>query len=377
MSALPSRPQDWRVALIVGDLNTGGAQKQSLYIAHALYEAGVTLQVFYTSYNLEGFASLEQRGIPLVNFGQVGHVPGRVISLARKLRKFRPHVAYALRTYLNLYTGLAAPLAGTSCIGSLRSSFSYERADFGRMTRVVCTLPAALVVNSFTAHDQIIKTGWLPSARVAVLPNVIDLETFDEQSRAKVESLGRPGKTLFFVGSLEPIKRIDRLLKAFPQALAQDPELRLIIVGEGSERARLESLAQAQGLSHAVTFLGKRRDVPALLAQQASALVLVSEEEGFPNVLLEAMAARIPVITTPAGDASRVIEAGVCGVLIPPDDPHALAEAMLRLTNDAALRVHWGAKGRERVESLYAYRNLKDQVVGVIGRVFADRRGHG
>ncbi len=376
MSALPSQPQDWRIALIVGDLNTGGAQKQSIYITHALHEAGVSLQVFYTSYDLEGFVSLEQRGIPLVNFGQAGHIPGRVIRLAHKLRQFRPHAVYALRTYLNLYAGLAAPLAGTFCIGSLRSNLSYERAHFGRLSRLVCTLPAALVVNSFTAREQIIKAGWLSPGRVVVLPNVIDLETFDQQSGGSIEPLGMPRKNIFFVGRLEPIKRIDRLLEAFPLALAQDPDLRLIIVGEGSERRHLESFAQDRGIAHAVTFLGRRKDVPALLAQQAGALVLVSEEEGFPNVLLEAMAARIPVISTSVGDAPQVVEDGVSGILIPPDDAHALAEAMLRFVHDPVLRDQFGARGRQRVEAEYAHRNLKDHIVDIIGRIFAARRGH-
>lgn len=377
MTMIPDDPHQWRVALIVGDLGIGGAPKQALYIAQALHEAGAALQVFYTSYESARFAPLEARGIVPVNFGGPRHVAGRVISLIRGLRHFKPHLVFSLRTYLNLYAGAAAPLAGSVCIGTLRSNLAYERAHFGRFTRLVCTLPKALVVNSFAARDQLTQAGWLHPTRLHVLPNVIDLGIFDQEAQAPVEPIGVQGKNIFFVGRLEPVKRLERLLAGFAAARNQDPELHLIIVGYGSERPRLETIAAEQGISEAVIFLGKRTDVPALLSQRAAALALVSEEEGFPNVILEAMAGCVPVITTPAGDAPVVIEPNRSGVVVSPSDPQALALSLLRFCGDPSLRSTFGAAGRARVEQVYSYAGLKDQTVAVIKAVFATKRGRG
>src|SRR5258706_15129835 len=129
-------------------------------------------------------------------------------------------------------------------------------------------------------------------------------------------------------------------------------DLKGILIGDGPERPRLEALANKLGLlPDGLLFLGRRNDVPALLAQ-ASMLVLSSDHEGFPNVLLEAMAARLPVITTPAGDAGLVVQEGITGYVLPFDDIDAMAERMVRLAKSPDLRHTLGEAGRRRVEHL-------------------------
>ena len=127
-----------------------------------------------------------------------------------------------------------------------------------------------------------------------------------------------------------------------------------MIVGDGPEREALEARAGALGLApHGVAFLGNRPDVPKVLAG-AGALVLCSDHEGFPNVVLEAMAAGIPIITAPAGDAGRIVREGATGFIVPGGTPAVLAERMITLAGDVGLREAMGRAARGEVEARYS-----------------------
>jgi glycosyltransferase involved in cell wall biosynthesis len=102
--------------------------------------------------------------------------------------------------------------------------------------------------------------------------------------------------------------------------------------------------------------------VPALLARSAM-LVLTSEYEGFPNVILEAMAARLPVITTPAGDAGVVVQHGQTGFVVKPDDTQGMAAVLVQLARSPATRTRLGDAGRKRVEQEYHYESLADRLL--------------
>jgi glycosyltransferase involved in cell wall biosynthesis len=130
-------------------------------------------------------------------------------------------------------------------------------------------------------------------------------------------------------------------------------------VGEGPERAQLERTAGGLGLlsSGAVAFLGRRDDVPRLL-RSVDVLCLTSDHEGFPNVLLEGMAAALPAIATTAGDAAHVVEHGSTGYVVPPEDEPGLAHWLAKVAADADLRRALGRRGRRRVEAGFARSGL-------------------
>jgi glycosyltransferase involved in cell wall biosynthesis len=113
-----------------------------------------------------------------------------------------------------------------------------------------------------------------------------------------------------------------------------------------------------------VRFVGECHNVPALLARSAM-LVLSSEYEGFPNVILEAMAARSPVITTPAGDAGLIVQHDRTGYVVQPDDSQSMAAFMVRLAQSPSLRTELGEAGRKRVEQEYNYERLADRLVEI------------
>jgi glycosyltransferase involved in cell wall biosynthesis len=139
-------------------------------------------------------------------------------------------------------------------------------------------------------------------------------------------------------------------------------------------------------LPDGVLFLGQREDVPAVLSR-VDLLVLTSAYEGFPNVLLEAMAARLPVITVPAGDAGIVVQDGLTGYVVNPEDPEGaggevaitrgIADRLVCLAQSASLRRQLGDAGRRRVEQLYSFEILPSRLFSLyqeMARASGDRR---
>ncbi len=152
---------------------------------------------------------------------------------------------------------------------------------------------------------------------------------------------------LTFVGRLATVKGIPVLFEALTKI---NSELCVTLIGDGPERAELESQAQAHGLSHIVTFAGYKSQAEVAEALQKTDLfVLPSFAEGVPVVLMEAMAARVPVIATRIAGIPELVEQDVNGLLVPTNDANALADAISELINDPKRRVEMGRAGREKV----------------------------
>jgi glycosyltransferase involved in cell wall biosynthesis len=213
--------------------------------------------------------------------------------------------------------------------------------------------------------------GIVEPRRVFLLPNVIDPSenSIAELSLPNTEPVQQDSVKAVFVGRLVPAKRVDRFIEAIGLARQRCPNLRGLIVGDGPERHNWENFAIQKGLCPPIlTFIGQRDDVPNLLIQSAM-LVLCSDDEGFPNVILEAMLARLPVITTPAGDSDIIVENEVNGYVVPFSDTCAMAERMVRLAESPELRRLLGEAGRQRVEQHYAYASLAYRLMHIYHKV--------
>jgi glycosyltransferase involved in cell wall biosynthesis len=151
------------------------------------------------------------------------------------------------------------------------------------------------------------------------------------------------------IGRQEPQKDYPNLLDAFGRIVS--PETHLLIVGKRTMQEELAALVEQKELQEQVTFLGLRRDIPALLAA-ADALVLASAWEGLPNVVMEALAAAVPVVATAVGGVPELVVEGESGYLVPPRNPQALASAMVRLMGHSnEERVRMGEAGRGHILS--------------------------
>ncbi|WP_209425027.1 glycosyltransferase family 4 protein [Pararhodobacter sp. SW119] len=188
---------------------------------------------------------------------------------------------------------------------------------------------------------------------------------------------------VLFIGRLAAVKGVPLLLEAFARVAAVYPNARLTLVGDGPERAMLESLAMTLGLTETVHFAGYRsqEEVKALL-NEADMLVLPSFAEGLPVVLMEALASRIPVIATQVAGVSELVRDGETGLLVPPGDVNGLVEALDRLLADPSLCRRLGEAGRaavldrhdvtreaERLLALFRGGAAEKPVVSQLGRI--------
>jgi glycosyltransferase involved in cell wall biosynthesis len=360
-----------RVALLAGGLSQGGAEKQLLYMVKALRERCVTVRVYCLTRGEHYEPALQRAGVPPIWIGHHQNPLLRTLALARKLRTFRPHVVQAAHFFTNLHVTLAARLAGAQAIGSIRNDAFHEVQANGRWGRWLLSIPPAIVANSNAAAHNAEALGADPT-RIHVVSNVLDLDEFD-RSAIPVTDAGTDRVVAIAVCRLVAAKRIDRYLRAMAMARRRAPVLHGVIVGEGPERSRLEELARSLGLlPDGVTFLGRRNDVPAIL-RSGHLLVVSSDHEGFPNVILEAMAARLPVVTTPAGDAGTIVRHGELGFVVPANDVEQMADRLVELATKHDVRRRFGDACRMEVERRYTQRTLADSLLAVYGALCSRR----
>jgi glycosyltransferase involved in cell wall biosynthesis len=216
------------------------------------------------------------------------------------------------------------------------------------LERVVNRLVTLVVANSQAVAEDTMDDEGLPAHRIAVIRNGVEIP--EERSGERVRPPGLPagGRIMVCVANLRQGKGHPDLLAAAADVLPRFPDVSLALVGEGNLRAGIEEAVARYGLDARVRLLGRRDDVPALLAA-ADLFVLPSHEEGLPNALLEAMAHGVPVIATAVGGTPEAVEDGVSGLLVPPRDPGALAKAMTALLSDPPAARRLGQMGRARV----------------------------
>jgi glycosyltransferase involved in cell wall biosynthesis len=357
-------------------LTQGGAEKQLVYMAHALARHEIGVRVYSLTRGDFYEAVLARLALPPVWIGTRAHPLVRTLALARALRAFRPHIVQAGHFFTNLHVTLAARLVGAQAIGCLRNDAVFEVQANGRWGPWLLKTPPAVIANSTAAKRNAGALG-RPPDRIHVVPNVLNLAEFDDAPR---EPAGPPAEPPAFVAvaasRLVAAKRLDRFLQAIAHARDGVSRLRALIVGEGPERSALERQAHALGLlPGTVTFLGLRDDLPQLL-HSAHALVLTSDHEGFPNVVLEAMAARLPVVTTPAGDAASIVEDGVTGFVVPFEDTRAMADRLIRLAGRRDLQRRMGAAARAAIEGRFSDRQLAASLLSAYRAIAGECSNH-
>ena len=201
--------------------------------------------------------------------------------------------------------------------------------------------------------------------KVVVINNGLDTERVSSSlssSEAK-QRLGIPAfcRTLGYAGRFEPVKRLDLFLAAAKLIAGQIPNVRFILVGTGSEEARLREIARAQGLENSVMFLGHRNDIYDVL-RAMEVFVLCSDHEGLPMVLLEALHLGVPVVGRRVGGLPEVIEDGADGLLLGSAGPADLAHACLSILENEPLREQMARAGTEVVAGHFSVAQTAEKV---------------
>jgi glycosyltransferase involved in cell wall biosynthesis len=280
-------------------------------------------------------------------------VRAAVRELAERLRELGADVLCCHGYKANLLGRAAARRAGVPVVAVARGwtgeNFKvrlYERLDrltLARMDRVVC-------VSEGEAGK--VRQAGVAAERVVVIRNAIRAERFARPAaggRALLQGLFPTPRRLLVgaAGRLSPEKGFDVLVRAAERVCRQIPDVGFVLFGEGVLRDRLQRDITRAGLGGRFVLAGQRDDLDALFPH-LDLLVLPSHTEGLPNVALEAMAARLPVVATAVGGTPEVVEDGFTGALVPPGDAEALAWGITQVLASPR-REAMGRHGRERV----------------------------
>lgn len=323
-----------RVALLIATLDKAGAEKQVAFVASALDRRRFEPTVLCLRRGGPYEEPLRRAGVPVRVLGQRRKLSWTLHRrLTAALREIRPHVLHTWLFTSHFYGRLAGILArvpvlviGERCVDLWKTPLHWA------IDRALACRTDAIVANARATLDFLATRG-VAAPVMRVIPNALDPAlTRDPQPPAAA-----PRWDFLAVGRLHPQKDYPALIAALSAVRAAHPKATLAIAGEGPERARLEALAAREGFSAAVTFLGPRTDVPALMAQ-ARCFVMSSRYEGSPNSLLEALAVGTPVVTTAAGGAAELVPPEA-GIIVPVGDVARLAAGMRwTLEHQAAAR---------------------------------------
>lgn len=251
------------------------------------------------------------------------------------------------------YFALFKPLFGYRLVLSAHGSdvLRPEPPDAATLPRLLADADALTAVSRVTA-ERVARVAGIEASAIAVIPNGVDV-AFWSRHVGTTPVAERPPVVLA-VGRLDPVKGQDVLLHAFGDVLRRVPQARLVIVGGGGFLTRLEAIARERHLASRVQFTGPLgpEAVRAHMGE-ARCFVLPSRSEGLPLAPLEAMAAGLPVVATRVGGVPEIIVPGT-GVLVPPEDPAALAEAVADLLTDDQRTAEVAANGRVRAHAFSA-----------------------
>jgi glycosyltransferase involved in cell wall biosynthesis len=324
-------------------------------------------------------ACLERSGELLPQVRELGHEPiefplagslarantaGQVARLAQLIRDRSVRIVHATDFNTNLLGLAAARLAGVKCVVS-RVDLGHLREGFGAWHRRIEKLTSRgadlVCANAEAVRALCIRDEGCAPEQVAVVRNGIDLKRFDALAKQPLQSAlpERDGPRIAVIGNLWPVKGHRVLLEAAALLIKRFPTARFLCAGEGPERAFLEQRLRELGLASNVLLLGHRLDVPALLAA-CDAACLCSSAEGLSNAIIEAMAARLPLVVTDVGGNSELVREADNGFLVAHGDARALADRLSILLESEERRRAMGARGRARVEAELAIEKMRD-----------------
>lgn len=344
------------ISILLPDLRGGGAERVNLDLAHEFARMGhdVEFVLMQARGEFMGEAKASFRVIDLAT-PRARSLP---LALARYLRRHRPDALLAAMWPLTGIAGIAARLSGyrgrlvASEHVDFRSTPSFkpvERATLNHFGRVFYAPCSRVVAVSSGVADSLEEVAGLSRDRIEVIHNPVRAYVpgvMRDDDRHALEGWLNAEKRLIAIGNLKRQKGFDVLLHAFAE-LRQRCDVRLLILGEGSLRSELEALALHLGVAEDMWMPGFRPN-PGTFLQHAHVFVLSSNWEGFGNVIVEALSAGVPVVSTDCPSGPReILEGGRFGRLVPPSDPSALASAIDSSLRDKSCATQLKARASE------------------------------
>jgi glycosyltransferase involved in cell wall biosynthesis len=352
-----------RILQIIPTLDRSGAEKQLTLLAAGLPRPEFETHVGLLTRTGPLAAELEAVGVPVTLIGKSGKVdPASFLRLKRHIAELRPDLVHTWLFAANGYGRAAALAAGVRhVVAGERCVDPWKAWHELAIDRWLARRTERIVVNSAGVRDFYVRHG-LPSEKFVVIPNGIAPPAPSDLGRNELlAELGLPAgaRLVGAINRLWPQKRLKDLIWAADLLKVIRDDVHLLIVGDGPQRDRLERFRRQVRIEDKVHFLGHRNDVPRLLPH-FDALWLASEYEGLPNVVMEAMAAGVPVVATDISGNRDLVVPGETGFLVPVGGRAAFARETKRILDDADLARRLGEAGRQRVLTEFTIERMVD-----------------
>lgn len=350
-----------RFLYLVGQLGPGGLERQLYLLLKTIDRARYRPQLVVWNFNQNDtyVPVIEKLGVPLRSLS--GDRIEKLLRFRQLIRKIRPEVVHSYTFYTNF-----AALSGTlgtniTAVGSVRSDLGADKHACGLLLGTLSARwPKTQIYNNLAAANRArsLQT-WATPKRIILVRNAIDLEQF-RNVPFSTDGLVR----IVGVGSLLPLKRWDRLLKASAILKARGFKFLVEIAGDGPLRESLELMARDLTIADTVRFRGYTDDIPTLLAG-ASFLAHTSDIEGCPNVVMEAMACGRAVVATDAGDVPNLVDDGKTGFVVRRGDDARLVDCLATLILDRELCSAMGCAARLKANLEFTpHRMVQETIAG-------------
>jgi glycosyltransferase involved in cell wall biosynthesis len=350
-----------RIVYLIDNLLHGGTQTFLLNLARSLRDRGYAQRIICLNRADSSLLGLfRTAAIPVEVWPAWQSVSGfALLRLAILFREERTQVVQTMLTCADVLGRLAGRVARRPIIvSSLRGYLAPWQHLVNRLT---LPLAHSITVNADSLRSLVGARKKMTS-RIVTIHNGIDVESVPSTSRSEARAalgLGEHEFALGCVGRLSVEKGQRDLMAAFEQLAAVQGTAVLLLIGDGPDRRRLQTMASASRFASQIRLLGARVDACALLTG-LDLLVLPSRDEGMPNIVLEAMAAGLPVVATRVGGVPDIVQDGVTGILVRPQDDEGLASAIERLAQNPQKRLQMVDAGRTRVAKDFPLSSMVD-----------------
>ncbi len=346
---LSSRPSPYfrpaRLVFLLQDLKFGGTQRQVLELARRLDPARFRAEVWLLAAGDDLVSLAREWGLPLTWISRQEQVgPEALLNLWRQLRRGAMELLLPFTVMPNIWGRILGRLARVpGIVGNCRGGEAPRRQG----ERWLWPLANHIVCNSVSLKGVLSQRCGVPSGRISVIPNGVDTDYF-KPAPDGARALENDPPVVLSVARMVPDKDLGTLIRAFALLAPDFPEARLWLVGEGEGLKVLGQLAQQSLPRGSFRFIPPRQDLRPLF-RQAGVLALSSRSESLPNVVLEAMAAGLPVAATAVGGVPEMVTPAQTGWLAPPGDPPELAAILGRMLANPEQCRAMGRAARRRV----------------------------
>ena len=356
-----------------------GAEAVILNLSRALNESAHSsvLGVFSnsTNPNLQLYEAAAKENIESHLIPCDGQIDRTVIASIRSLAAHtNADIVHAHGYKADIYTYIALRGSAMPLVSTCHTWYDNDLfvSFYGMADRLVLRNFAAVIAVSDEVKLRLLKAG-VHEDKIHLVQNGIDLRPLDNALPSLHNSTSDHPPIVGLIGRLANEKGVDIFLRAAARVLPELPSTKFIVVGEGPDREKLESLIDELKIRESVSMLGRRDDMPSVYAS-LEIMVSASRQEGLPIAILEGMASRRPVIATSVGAVPTVVLDGRTGVLLPPEDTEALASEIAGLLRSPTRRESLGTAARRLVEQKFSAQRMTADYLRVYEEAAATAR---